>query len=203
MSCHDFEGLIALDVEGDLDVSECHRLELHLRQCSACGLLAEELKESQSAFKSIRQDLPSEATLLSIRSRVLADVSDMQSDSWFGRVFLNGFRQRVTLAAAALLMFGGWLLWHTHHVSTLEVTPALPVAVNQPPVVEPDPEVVISAPTPTPVRTPRIRQPKPAPAPVRAAPDVVSEEPQVQVSIRLITDDPTVIIYWLGDEKGD
>ncbi len=29
------------------------------------------------------------------------------------------------------------------------------------------------------------------------------QEPQQQVTIRLVTDDPNVIIYWLGDEKGD
>jgi|SRR5688572_15140786 len=203
MSCHDFEGFIALDVEGDLDISERRRLESHLRQCSACRLLAEELKESQSAFKSIRQDLPNEATLLSIRTRVLADVSDIQSDSWFGRVFLNGFRQRVTLAAVALLMVGGWVVWHSQPARKPAMTPMAPVAVNRPPLVEPEPQVVAPIPTAVSVRKPRIRQPKAVPVSQAVEPAVAPDEPQVQVSIRLVTDDPTVIIYWLGDEKGD
>jgi hypothetical protein len=203
MSCHDFEKLVALDVEGDLDVVEGRRLEAHLERCLACRQLAEELKQSQSAFKSIKQDLPDEAALLSIRTRVLADVGDMQSDSWFGRIFINGFRQRVTLAAVALLTIAGWVLWHSQPAHSPAVTPSAPVAMNHPPVMDPDPEAVAVAPLPTPVRKPRVRLPKSVPAPLPAASTVIPEEPQAQVTIRLLTDDPTVIIYWLGDEKGD
>jgi hypothetical protein len=49
--------------------------------------------------------------------------------------------------------------------------------------------------------------PKPAARPPRQQkpprPVVAPSEPQPQVTIKLLTDDPNVIIYWLGDEKGD
>jgi len=43
---------------------------------------------------------------------------------------------------------------------------------------------------------PRVRRQRPATV-------LQNQELQQQVTIRLVTDDPNVIIYWLGDEKGD
>jgi len=203
MSCHDFEELVALDVEGDLDVAEGRRLESHLRQCSVCRQLAEDLKESQSAFKSVRQDVPDDATLLAIRTRVLADVTDMQAGSWFERLFFNGFRQRATLAGIALLMVAGWVFWQSRHSVQPAVAPVIPAAVTDQPAPETHPVLVLAeASVPATVRKPRIRHPKPVPAP-DVIPDVVPHEQPVQVTIKLLTEDPSVIIYWLGDEKGD
>jgi|SRR5688572_9842544 len=206
MSCHDFEELVALDVEGDLDVAERRRLESHLRQCSACRQLAEDLKESQSAFKSVRQDVPDDATLLAIRTRVLADVTDMQAGSWYERLFFNGFRQRATLAGIALLMVAGWVFWQSRHAvqpAQPAIDPEVSAAVKDQPAPETHPVLVLAeASVPAPARKPQIRHPKPVPAP-DVVPDVVPDEPPVQVTIKLLTDDPSVIIYWLGDEKGD
>ena len=100
MSCS-FEALVALHVEGDLDESERQRVESHLRTCPDCWDLAEDLRESQAIFKSIRQDVPNQAMLSAVRARVLEDVAGMESGGWFGRFFLMGFRQKAT--------FSGWV----------------------------------------------------------------------------------------------
>ena len=193
MSCS-FEALVALHVEGDLDESERQRVESHLRTCSECWDLAEDLRESQAIFKSIRQDVPNQAMLSAVRARVLEDVAGMQSGGWFSRFFPFGFRQRATLAGIALLIIGGGALWLGRGPEA-PVVPPPPVAASlqvAPETVTPPVALPVSRP---PAAKLRVQRPRPATVPQ-------DQEPQ-QVTIRLVTDDPNVIIYWLGDEKGD
>ena len=129
MSCHDFEALVALHVEGDLDESERQRVESHLRTCPDCWDLAEDLRESQAIFKLIRQDVPNQAMLSAVRARVLEDVAGMESGGWFSRFFLFGFRQRATLAGVALLIIGGGALWLARGPEAPVVSPP-PAAVS-------------------------------------------------------------------------
>ena len=199
MSCHEFEWLVALYVEGDVDGAEHWHVEAHLLACPACRSLADDLKESQAAFKSIRQDVPDPAVLLSVRTRVLEDVTGMQSTTWLERLFFGGLRQRATLAGLALLLVGGWLLWNSrqHHVP-VDVSPVPAVAVYEPEVF---PEIVAPTLPPEPAPKPRARRQRPMPA--VAAPDERVEAAK-PVTIKFVTDNPNVIIYWLGDErKGD
>jgi hypothetical protein len=201
MSCHDFERLIALYVEDDVYVAELRQLESHLQSCPACRSLAEELRESQAAFKSIRQDVPDPVMLVSMRRRVLNEVAGMQSGSWLERLFFGGL-QRATLAGIALLMIGGWLVWNSR-----EPERNVPVAVPPVPVVTDYQPPVFTAETVTPT-APRESAPKPRVRRQRPMPAVAVPEEQVELSqpvtIRFVTDNPNVIIYWLGDErKGD
>jgi anti-sigma factor RsiW len=194
MSCS-FEALVALHVEGDLDESERQRVESHLRTCAECWDLTEDLRDSQAIFKSLRKDVPNQAMLSAVRARVLEDVAGMESGSWFSRFFPFGFRQRATLAGIALLIIGGGGLWLGRGPEA-PVVPPPPVAVSlqvAPEMVTPPVSLPVSRP---PAAKPRIR--RQTPATVRQ-----DQEPQQQVTIRLVSDDPNVIIYWLGDEKGD
>ncbi|HET9215656.1 MAG TPA: zf-HC2 domain-containing protein [Terriglobia bacterium] len=199
MSCHEFERLVALYVEGDLDGTEHWHVEAHLLACPACRNLADDLKESQAAFKSIRQDGPNPAVLLSVRTRVLEDVAGMQSKNWLERLFLGGLRQRATLAGFALLLVGGWLLRNSRqHDMPAAVPPPPVVAVHEPQVFT---ETVAPTPPPEPETKPLVRRPRPMPA--VAAPEE-HVEAATPVTIKFVTDNPNVIIYWLGDErKGD
>ena len=202
MSCHEFEGLIALHIEGDLDGTERQRVESHLRGCPGCRSLAEELRESQASFKSMRQDVADQAALSSVRARVLENVAGMESGSLLERWFWGGFRQRATLAGVAVVLIGAAALWFLPEREIARRSAADTVAVVQPPIPEPEPvievvEVAEAAPVPG---------PKPAVRPQRRdrqQPAVAPSEAQPQVTIKLLTDDPNVIIYWLGDEKGD
>ena len=191
MSCRDFEHLIALHVEGDGSESERQRVESHLRTCPDCWDLAEDLKDSQAVFKSIRENVPSPAMLSAVRARVLDDVAGRESGTWFERLFLWGFGKKATLAGMALLLVGGGALWLARGPE-LPIEPPTPVVIGPPVVPDPVPQAVSNKPAPK----PRVRRQRSAPAPV-------PREPQPQVTIRLLTDDPKVIIYWLGDEKGD
>jgi anti-sigma factor RsiW len=198
MSCHEFEGLIALHVEGDLHEAERRRVEQHLRTCAACVTLADELRESQAAFKSMRQDVAEQSALSTVRACVLADIAGMESGSLFERLFLGGFRQRATLAGIAVVLVGGAVLWFSVDRRIPSGPAADPVAVVR----MPAQEVKLSEPS-----TPPTAPPKPTARPPRQQkpprPVVAPSESQPQVTIKLLTDDPNVIIYWLGDEKGD
>jgi anti-sigma factor RsiW len=199
MSCSDFERLIALYVEDDLYVAEQRQVESHLNVCPECRSLAADLKRSQAVFTAIRRDLPDQMTLLSIRTRVLDEVAGMQSGNWFERWFFGGFRQRAMLAGIAMLFVGGWVLWSLQKPQASVALPDVPVVVYQPAVVTLEPLPQTPPPVPAPKR--RIRQPRLISV---AAPVDVSEEPQPPVTIKFVTDNPNVIIYWLGDErKGD
>lgn len=195
MKCSDFERLVALYVEEDLQGEERASVEAHLRVCSTCRDLAEDLKESQSVFKSIRQDVPAAAALSSLRERVMSEVGERQSGSWFERVFLGAFRRRAALAGVMLLVAGYGAWWFAPVPAAVPVTP-VQTAVGTPPapvVVAPPVAPITKRPVPK-----RVRRKAPAPS---LAPAPVEESQQV--TIKLLTDDPNVIIYWLVDQKGD
>jgi hypothetical protein len=189
--CSDFEQLIALYVEEDLSGPERGRVEGHLKKCSSCWDLAEDLKESQAVFKSIREDAPDATALSVVRERVLSEVGELHAMTWFERLLFAGLRRKVALASIALFLLGSGVLWLVREPG---VVPAPPVLVIVPPVPDIQPEP--SAPAPRP-RLARRRVPEPPPVLVAAV-----EEPK-QVTIKFLTDDPNIIIYWLVDEKGD
>jgi len=197
MSCSDFEQLIALYVEEDLSVVERGRVEVHLKKCSACWDLAEDLKESQTVFKSIRQDIPDATALSALRERVLSEVSGIESMTWFERFLFGSLRRKAALAGIALVLVGSGAMWLARSLQVAPAKPPIVVAVNPvPPVVVPAP--VFGEPQPSPAPRPRTKltlQPVPVP-------DLPAGE-RKQVAIKFLTDDPNVIIYWLVDEKGD
>jgi hypothetical protein len=184
------EKLVALYVEEDLSGAARVRVEAHLKECSSCWDLAEDLKESQSLFKSIREDVPDAAALSAVRERVLREAGGNESMTWLERVFF-GLRRKTALAGFALLMVGSGALWFSRKP---EVVPAPPVMVTVQPVPEPQREALKPAPAPK-----RVRRRGPAPEAVLVA---AREEPR-QIAMKFYTDDPNVIIYWLVDEKGD
>lgn len=191
MKCSDFEQRIALYVGEDLSAVERGRVEAHLKECSVCWDLAEDLKESQAVFKSIREDVPNAIALSALRERVLSEVSGLESMTWFERFLWGGLRRKAALAGLALVVFGSGGLWLARSPRVTR-QPPLVVSVRPAPAVGLAPSATESRPPAQSERTPkRVRRPAPA-----------TTEPK-QVAIQFVTDDPKVIIYWLVDEKGD
>jgi hypothetical protein len=192
MNCSDFEQLIALYVEEDLSAIESGRVETHLRECSDCWDLAQDLKESQAVFKSIRQDIPDATALSVLRERVLTAVTGTESMTWFERLIFGGLR-KAALASIALFLVAGGVTWM---VRDLFVVPNPPVFVVVPPSI---PELPPDPPAPA------IPEPKPLRRTDVVPPQVVVAETEElrQVAIKFLTDDPNIIIYWLVDEKGE
>lgn len=133
MNCAALESLIALYVEGDLPVSDRRRVETHLESCEVCSRLAEELRESQSIFKSLRAGTVNASDLIHVRERVLKEVGDLEpAPGWvvtMHRLFFTGLRRRNAIAGVvmAALVSGG--VWYSQWRVACKRKDEAPVAV--------------------------------------------------------------------------
>ena len=83
MTCREFEPLIALYVEGDLD--DAAGVERHLTECAVCRELLEDLRSSQAALKELALDPVDSALLSEVRSGVLARIGERRGMAWPAR----------------------------------------------------------------------------------------------------------------------
>jgi hypothetical protein len=172
MNCREFEDRIALYAGDDLPAEDAAEVERHLGQCPECARFAEEMRESQVSLKLLSNSAPGPM----VRGRVMQAV-----DRRPGRI------PWVAAAAAACVVIAAGLSWHLREPPRVE---PVPIAAAPP--------VVIPAPPPPPPRVvPAIRKRKPKwkPEPVLLAQNT---EPLV---VKMLTDDPDVVIIWLVDGK--
>jgi hypothetical protein len=192
---------MALYVEGDLSASDLQRVEKHLRECAGCWDLAEDLRESQALFKTMREEAPDDGAVFALRERVLADVDGLQPMTWFGRLLFGQTGRRAALASIALIVAAGSAMWLMRVPATSDPPATSESIADRHPVISPPQEVAepLNA-APTPPVAPR----KPERQPARRVPVSASTPVETkQVAIKFVTDDPDIIIYWLVDEKGD
>jgi anti-sigma factor RsiW len=203
MSCERYEEPIALHVEGDLSPAESADVEAHLAGCAACAAFAGELRESQRALKALGQEDVDPAALAAVRRRVGQALGD--------RGAARPARRPAALwalAAAAGVAVVAFVLQRPADGPPPQ--PPSPSAAA-PPVVTPpagpaipSPAVVASAPGgPAPAATSR---------PARRATTVSEEVPGPTVArngdsesplvIKLVTNDPDIVIYWLVEQNG-
>jgi hypothetical protein len=216
MKCRYSEHEIALFVEGDLNEPVLQDIQAHLPGCDACSGLVEELRESQSIFKALRQESVSGAALGRVRNRVLAEVAGVSSTtSWGRRVerwLYQGARRGYALAGVglAVLMLAGLGLWYARKpepkiqrvVQADPLPPAVAVPLsegdknntqNMTSVIVPLKEGAGRRSRQGVTRTVRAKPAPPAPAP---------DETPKQLVLKLLTDDPNIVIYWLVDQTG-
>jgi anti-sigma factor RsiW len=174
MSCAKFESLIALYVESDLPESEQRLVEAHLETCHGCREFASDIRESQTALKELRMDFVEESALQDVRREVLFHLSTPRKTAAWPKY-----------AIAAMLLAGLWAgwLWRARTAVPLEVQPRAAL-------IAPPPLAAVPAQRSHAVRVSRHhRQPAPA----------FQSEPLV---VKMITDDPQVVIYWLVGQNG-
>jgi hypothetical protein len=224
MNCRNAEQDIALYVEGDLPPARLQRIEDHLAGCARCRLVAEDLRESQAALKDLREETVTPAALVELRSRVLAEITAMKhagaslrrSGWWRFQIHAEMKRLvpywRHAFAGTASVLMAGMAVWYMAHRPQPLPVPLRPplVGLNVPeqpasqgtgsaPVTE-----AAKAPARMAAANPRPSQPGRSPrAPlVTEAPDErPAVEPQ-QIVMKLFTDDPDIVIYWLLDSQG-
>jgi anti-sigma factor RsiW len=215
MNCKAFESLIALYIEGDLSASDLSRVVCHLDGCAACRYFADDMRESQSMFKSLRAGTVNSAELADVRQRVLNEVGDLDpAPGWvvtMHRLFFAGLRRRNAIAGAlvAALITGSVWYSETRIVHELKSEAPVDVAKFEAPAPVDLPYVVQRS-----VAAPRIVKraepleltevlPEEAHE-VHLIEDMVPLEPQVsRIPMKFVTDDPDIIIYWLPTDKGD
>ncbi len=228
MNCHRWERRLALHVEGDLPPPRRGALERHLRECEACAALAEELGESQDLLKSLNADRVPDASLARVRREVLPRAAALQaSPDWrlrLERAVMTALRPRyafsalaVVLAVAAALVSGrvpGPAIEPDRPAVAVDAVPPRVESANASPRTE-APETTAEAPVAVtvahseaaPVTVPAIAPP---PAEARTTPVADAVTPAAvdpnrpSTVVKLVTDDPNVIIYWLidSDEGG-
>ena len=179
MTCRDYEPLIALYVEGDLNDRDVER---HLAECSDCRELLEDFRASQAALKELAS--VDAAFLSAVRSGVLAKIETRRRTAW---PWIAAF-----VAAAALIVAVLMAPRKPTLIAKLPVSAGSgvdPLVRSRPP----GRPLVIAQAAPKAKRSRpagRLRTRRPAPPP----------EPLV---VKMLTDDPNIVIIWLVDQSGD
>lgn len=194
MRCPDFEKLIALEIEGDLGPRAGERLREHLRGCPSCREFVEGITASQSMLKQLRGEAVDDSTMVEVRRRVMERVGK-GGPSW-----LYAWRWKYAYVLAAFGVLAGAVMLLR---APVEAPRRLVSTLLRPP---PAPEVTsieARAKPPAPrvpkrdIELPRIEFPRIEPA--RIDPP---ESPN-QLVVKLLTDDPEIVIVWLIDQNGD
>jgi anti-sigma factor RsiW len=212
MTCSRWHRVIALEVGGDLDPRRSRRLGRHLQGCSACSELAEELRSQRDEFAELDRLAVDSVTLGSVRHAVLANLADRPRPVF--RLLAGGSRLAFAAAAAVVLVVAAVVLWRGE-------------APTQPVVAERAIPTAVAAPIPDPMPSPitdvivKPLQAVPPSAPLEpvesgltrlAQSDVPSprndtaasrSNPTEPMTVKILTDDPDVVIYWIVDPKGD
>jgi anti-sigma factor RsiW len=179
MNCGDWEERIALYAGGDLRPEEAAGLERHLAECAGCQLLLSGLRESLRLLREAHAEPVEEAHFTAVRARVFAEL-ERGRWPWWRQVWVYG----LAAAAMALLLLA---VRPKAHNRIAVVTPA-PVLTAAP--APPQPQTVRQS------VAPRHRKPRPKPA-------AEAERPAEPLVVKLLTDDPNVVIYWITESKGD
>jgi len=174
MSCPDWEEKIALQVEGDLAAAEVER---HLESCAPCRDFAEGLRQSLGMLREAHREPLADADFAAVRARVLERVQVKRRWIWWP----------AWAGAAAVAALVGWL-W-------LSPASQAPPEAGQ----RPAPPVIAQVSAPAPV----MAQAEQAPRKHRGRRRAPVPPPTEPLVVKLITDDPDVVIYWIVDPQGD
>ncbi|HKW97754.1 MAG TPA: zf-HC2 domain-containing protein [Bryobacteraceae bacterium] len=180
MNCAGYEALIALYVENDLTEEETGQVERHLDACGGCREFAAGLRESQAAFKALRFESVDESTYAEVRAGVLRETSTPRR--------MPGWRRYAVAAAVALAIVAGWM-WQIQRQAPVQQPPAIVAKVP------PASLVHAQAPAERTHHAPRVQH---VARRLKSKPSFKSEP----LLVKMITDDPDVVIYWLVDQNG-
>jgi len=189
MNCRNWEERIALYAGGDLPLAEAVEVERHLGDCPGCQVFASGLKESLELLQGAHAEPVAAAHFAAVRARVMAELEGARQP-WWRKVWVYG------LAAAAAALFLILALRPgppapVHHLAVQAPPPAAPV--EAPPVV---PRVASHVQRKSATRRPHLEvSVRP---PLARAPDLGPP-----VVVKLVTDDPDVVIYWITDKSGE
>jgi hypothetical protein len=192
MKCKYPESELALYAGNDLAQSKMDAISAHLQLCEPCRLIVEDLRETQSAFQSIRQDTVSASALALLRTSLLEQVAARNARRpWTRWVYgLAG----AGLAAVAVLGLLSFFPGRNVPVQTSAVyAPARPM--ESPLTVETVHSIQSTVSVP---RVKRVRHSRQR----HVASDEASSKPPQEIVVKLLTDDPNIIIYWLVDQNG-
>jgi len=178
MNCREWEETLALYASGDLDARRAAEAERHLAACAGCQIFASGLLESLETMRAAHRQEIAEAHYAALRARLL---SRLRPVAWWRRGWLRWAAAGVVAAGALWLAMAARVL--------LRPAPQPVVAFVRPP---------------APALTATVQRVRPAP-PIRAEthPRRKPAAPAEPLTVRLVTDDPNVVIYWITDPRGE
>lgn len=205
MNCTRRHRLIALVVGGDLDPRRTSEVEKHLEGCLACRGLAQELSADLESMALLDARAAGDLDLGSVRAAVQAEVADRR------RPFVPFFAQP-RFAVAAVGVVGVIAVLSIFLSDGGEREPTLARDILQAPVgeeqieipdVEPDrPHEPALEPAneefPVPVQESPLRLADTGRSTVRTA-SISPPAPTEPMTVKILTDDPDVVIYWIVD----
>jgi hypothetical protein len=213
MKCSRWQQRIALYVGGDLETRQIRGVERHLDTCSACRELAEALRRDLEVLAGLESDELNGVAFGSVRGEVMAEV-EKRTASPLAAVLSN--HSRVAMAAAVVAVVAAlvvmWPNGGPEEPRIAEENVRKPTAAAENPIEtgpeEPDAPVVTVSEFAEPQPPVLEREPKTliarAEPPSVAHQSVVSPSAPVEpMTMKILTDDPDVVIYWIVDSKGE
>jgi anti-sigma factor RsiW len=185
MNSSDWEERVALHAGGDLPPAEAAEVERHLRECAACQVLASGLKQSLALLKEAHHEPLAPAHFSAVRARVVAE---LEQERRRGALWARRRAWGYGPAAVAVTLLVVLALRPGRVPVVANTNRSLTVAALSSPV------VAVREPATPPQRSVARRKASRAPAP-QVVPD---REPLI---VKLLTDDPNVVIYWIADGK--
>jgi anti-sigma factor RsiW len=194
MNCKHSENDLALYVEGDLPEAKVKEVDVHLLGCRNCRQVVDELSRSQSLFKSIRQETVGTAELADLRMRVMERVAVQRPKPFWGRwvYALAGATFVVVLIAGVLAREGHRGETSVRVVRTVPLPPPVQAVV---PLAKGERQDLVK------VNVRHRRRPEVIQRKVSAEP-LEQLKPLKSMMVKLQTDDPNIVIYWLFDQNG-
>ena len=192
MNCVEWEERIALYAGGDLVPAEAQAVERHAAECAGCQMLLSGLRQSLALVREVHGEPIEAAHFAAVRARVLAELERAPAHRWR---FAWGFAMA---AAAAVLLIAIWPRPERKTVShALVPVPAVSRGGA-------DPQVRRGPPGP-PVRASRTARAQRKAGPGRPPRTMASAppEPAEPMVVKLLTNDPDVVIYWITSTKGE
>ena len=193
MSCRDWEERIALHAGGEQTGEQAAEVERHLAECAGCRETAAAYGWGLELLREAHREPIAPAHYAAVRARVLAELGRERRPGW-RRPWVWGLAAAV--AVAALVMFlrpvpVGRAGVPTSFVGPPAFLPSAPVAQVSPPEAE------------TAGANPAAQRRHPTLAQVKQEGRPGGPPHLEAVTIKLLTDDPNVIIYWIADRKGE
>jgi hypothetical protein len=176
MSCLQWEERVALYAGGDLAPAEAQAVQHHVAECPGCQVLLSGLRESMAVVQDAHSIPVDGAHFAAVRARVMAEIEGRSAWRW-------RFAWLYAMAAAAVVALG--ILWprpESRMAVPMPSAPAAPVVAK--------------------VKLPVVRHVRVAPRTVVAKVQLPTETAEPMV-VKILTNDPDVVIYWITGTKGE
>lgn len=196
MRCSRVERYLAIAEDHEARPSVKRRIELHLSACEACRAFGESLRQSREALDGLRREPLDPAVLDEVRRGALRAI-ETAADS--RRTFTRpGLIWSFAAAAAAALLVLGLLTRNGERRAPETVRLSKPEAEQ-----ESRPRRTAAVPEPSEreaVPDETKRPPAPQPHAKKSTRVTIAQRSQ-PVTIKMLTDDPDVVIYWIIEPK--